>query len=259
MIGYQTDHGITTITLDRPSHRNALSTEMIRELGAAVRRCRDDADSRLLMITGSNGNFCAGRELGADLDHGLQQTLDYDEAYSAVFRALQELDRPSVAVVDGYAVAGGFTLAMGCDFVLATEAARFGAMEMQNGFPAAVNTALLSHLGAPRLVLEWLMSGELVTARRLYELGLVNRLVEDGQALQTEADAFCSMLTSRDPLALRLAREAFRSCREMPLADALVYGKNLNALLLASGRIEEAAAAFRARQEARRQRSGQDQ
>ncbi|MEX0732676.1 MAG: enoyl-CoA hydratase/isomerase family protein [Aquisalimonadaceae bacterium] len=258
MIHYQTTDGITTIRLDRPKQRNALSTEMIHALGEALAECRDDRDARCVVLTGSNGHFCAGRELGAALQPGLEAVLAYDEAYSAVFRHLQELGKPSVAVVEGYAVAGGFSLAMGCDFVLATEGARFGAMEMHNAFPAAVNTALLSHLGSPRLALEWLMSGDLIPARRLYEQGLINRIAVDADALTTEAQAFTGMLASRDPVALRLAREAFRATREMPLTDALTYGKNLNALLLASGRIEEAAQAFKAKQSARARRKDTD-
>ena len=252
MIGYNNDNGLVTVQLNRPERRNALSADMIRELGAALSRVREDTDARCLVLTGSNGHFCAGRELGAGLDRSLQATLDYDGAYSAVFRHLRELEIPSVAVVDGYAVAGGFTLAMGCDFVLATEAARFGAMEMHHGFPAAVNTALLAHLGTPRLALEWLMSGDLVEARRLYEQGLVNRLAPDAAGLEQETAAFTGMLMARDALALKLAKEAFNASREMPLAEALAYGKNLNALLLASGRIEEAAASFRKAREGKK-------
>lgn len=256
MISCENADGVTTIRLERPQRRNALSTEMIAQVGAALAEARADADCRCVVITGSDGHFCAGRELGAPLEPGLAAVLAYDEAYSAIFTSLQELTKPSVAAVDGYAVAGGFTLAMGCDFVLATEAARFGAMEMKNGFPAAVNTALLSHLCPPRLALEWLTTGDAVPARLLYEQGLINRLLSDAAALAQATQEFTSLLVERDPVAIRLAREAFKAAREMPLPEALAYGKNLNALLLASGRIEEATKLFEARQQQHRGESG---
>lgn len=251
MIACETEGGVATIRLERPERKNALSAEMIARIGDALSAARGDDGCRCVVLSGSGGNFCAGRELGDLPEPGLESTLGYDDAYTAIFRNLQALGKPSVALVEGYAVAGGFTLAMGCDFVLATEEARFGALEMKNGFPAALNTALLSQLCPPRLALEWLVTGELVPARRLYEHGLVNRLLPDAAALAEAARAFISVLLERDPLAVRLARDAFKAAREMPLAEALAYGRNLNALLLASGRIEEAARGFEARQRAR--------
>lgn len=249
----RTEHaqGVTTIVLDRPERRNALSYEMIRDLGEAVAGSGADESCRCVVIKGAGKHFCAGRELTTGLKRSLDPVLEYDEAYSAIFRTLLDLGKPSVAVVQGYAVAGGFTLAMGCDFVLADETARFGAMEMKNGFPAAVNTALLSHLAPPRLALELLLFGDPVPARTLYERGLISRLAADAKALQHAEREFVNALTSRDPTAVRLAKEAYRAARNMPLAEALTFGKTLNALLLASGRIEEGARAFA---EQRRQR-----
>lgn len=252
MIGYESANAVATIRLQRPERRNALSPEMISQLSDALGRAKADSGIRCVTLTGSEGHFCAGRELGAAVGTDLASVLAYDEAYAAVFRTLLELEKPSVAVVDGYAVAGGFTLAMGCDFVLATESARFGALEMKNGFPAALNTALLAKLSPPRLALEWLIAGEPVPARRLYEHGLINRLLADATALEREARDFTSTLADRDPLATRLAREAFKAACAMPLTEALAYGKNLNALLLASGRLAEGAKVFEARQQERR-------
>lgn len=256
MIEYETGDGIATIRLARPERRNALSVEMIAGIGDALARAYDDPACRCVIVTGSGGHFCSGRELGVPLDATLPSVLAYDDAYGAIFSRLQALQKPSIAAVDGYAVAGGFTLAMGCDFVVATESARFGAMEMQNGFPAAMNTALLAHLGPPRVVLEWLLTGESIAAQRLGELGLVNRIVTDAGALMAAARELAAALAARDVDALRLGREAFMAARQMPLAAALNYGKNLNALLLASGRIGEAVQAFEARQRERRNRGG---
>ncbi len=235
---------VSTLVLDRPERRNALSSAMIGQLKEAIEAAGADPNCHCLVIKGAGAHFCAGRELTPGLARSLEPVLEYDDAYGAVFQALVGLQQPSVAVVTGYAVAGGFTLAMGCDFVLADETARFGAMEMKNGFPAAINTALLSHLGAPRSALELLLLGDPVPARTLFERGLINRLAPDAAALATLERTFTAALAALDPTAVRLARETFQTMRAMPLNEALTYGKTLNALLLASGRIEQAAEAF---------------
>lgn len=241
--------GVTTLRLDRPERRNALSAEMIEALQRGIAAAEADARCRCLVITGGE-HFCAGRELAPGMSRALVPVLAYDEAYVAVFRALERLSKPSVAVVRGYAVAGGFTLAMGCDFVLAQADARFGALEMKNGFPAAVNSMLLTHLLGRRLALELLLLGEPVPATALYRMGLVNRLCADAAELARTAAAFSAALVALDPAAVRLTKEAQRAAAAMPLGEALSYGKNLNALLLASGRIEEGARAFAAARKA---------
>lgn len=239
---------VTSLILDRPARRNALSAEMIGALSAALARADADARCKCVVIRGAGAHFCSGRELAADdARRGLEAVLAYDDAYSEIFRRLQTLSKPSVAVVSGYAVAGGFTLAMACDFVLAEENAKFGALEMQNGFPASVNTAVLSHLIGPRRALELLLLGELATARELFEFGLVNRIASDAPALEKAASEFVNKLAALDPLAVRLTKETQRAAVNMPLSDALTLGKQLNALLMASGRIDEAARRHAAR------------
>lgn len=239
---------VTSLILDRPERRNALSAEMISALSVALARADVDARCKCVVIRGAGAHFCSGRELApGDLRRGLEAVLAYDDAYGEIFRRLQTLSKPSVAVVSGYAVAGGFTLAMACDFVLAEENAKFGALEMKNGFPAAVNTAVLSHLIGPRRALELLLMGELTSARELFEFGLINRIAPDAPALENVTGEFVNKLAVLDPLAVRLTKETQRAAVNMPLSDALTLGKQLNALLMASGRIDEAAKRHAAR------------
>ncbi len=220
---------------------------MIESLAAAVAAADAAADCRCVVIKSSGEHFCAGRELAPNRARDLNSVLAYDDAYAAIFERLRVLNKPSIAVVRGYAVAGGFTLAMGCDFVIADESAKFGAVEMNNRFPAAINTALLSHLVGPRRALELLLLGEMTCARALYDMGLVNRLATDALALSAMELTLTAQLAALDPAAVRLTKETHRATCNMPLADALTMGKQLNALLLASGRIDEASRAFAAR------------
>jgi len=247
VIRVQQQGAVCEIVLDRPQQRNALTVDMIVSLAAAVAAADVEADCRCVVIKSSNEHFCAGRELAPDRERDLNSVLAYDDAYAAIFERLRVLNKPSLAVVRGYAVAGGFTLAMGCDFVIADESARFGAVEMNNRFPAAINTALLSHLLGPRRALEILLLGEMIGARAMHDMGLVNRVAAEALALAQMEAALLAQLTALDPAAVRLTKETHRAACNMPLADALVAGKQLNALLLASGRIDEASRAFAAR------------
>ncbi len=235
------------IVLDRPRQRNALTVEMIESLAVAIGEADSAADCRCIVLKSSAEHFCAGRELAPGRARDLESVLAYDDAYARIFERLRTLNKPSVAVVRGYAVAGGFTLAMGCDFVIADEAAKFGAVEMKNGFPAAVNTAVLSHLLGSRRALEFLLLGEMTPARALFDLGLINRMAADATELAAVEHTLVAQLTALDPVAVKLTKETHRAAANMPLADALTLGKQLNALLLASGRIEEASRAFAAR------------
>ena len=128
--------GVTTITLNRPEQRNALNGEVIRQLADAITETTTDPECRCLVVKGRGEHFCAGRDLGeADKSMSLSQVMEYDQLWADVIGKIRTMAAPSVAVVRGFAVAGGFTLSMACDFVLAESSARFGALEMRGGFP----------------------------------------------------------------------------------------------------------------------------
>ncbi len=236
------EKGVTTIVLDRPERRNALTREMNTALAGAVAAAGDDPGCHCLVIKGAGEHFCAGRDLeqAASLE-SLEETLADSAGYTAIYECLYRLSKPSVAVVRGYAVAGGFTLAMGCDFVLADETARFGALEMRGGFPAAVNTALLTRLAGPRRALELLLSTDLFPPAALLEMGLINRLLPDAPTLAEAETAMTAALAALDPMAVGLTKDMHRAASSMPPGDALTMASQLNALLVAGGRFRQGA------------------
>ena len=245
MITTKTNGPVTTLVLDRPAKRNALNGMMIDSLGKEIAAVEADENSRVLVITGAEGHFAAGRDLNdADASTPLRDVMAHDDAYTAVFEMLRRSAKPSVAVVQGYAVAGGFTLAMGCDFVIADRSARFGALEMRGGFPAAVNTAILSHLCGPRHAMELLLSADMFPADTLFRMGLINELAADVKELAEISKRRIDALVALDPIAVRLTKETGRTASTMPLAEALVMAKQLNSLLMTSGKIDAAAKQF---------------
>ena len=161
---------VTTLLINRPERRNALDHASVKALSTAIADAEADATCRCIVLRGAGGTFSSGRDL-ADARHDapLAEILAYDEDWTDVLHLLAGLSKLSVAIVEGHAVAGGFTLAMGCDFVFAERGAKFGALEMRGGFPAAVNTAILSHLAGPRVALEYLLSADTFAAEHLFQ------------------------------------------------------------------------------------------
>ena len=247
MIEVEQNRGVFRLTLNRPKARNALNADGMARLVAALRTVEAAGDVRVLVIRAAGAAFSAGRDLKEAPTLPLAASLQQHDDWATVFQLLQRLSVPSVAVVQGFAVAGGFTLAMGCDFVLASRAAKFGAMEMANGFPAAVCTPLLAHLLGPRLGLELALFGEPVGAERLYEMGLINALADDDGGLEALADGFVGRLLKLTPAAVKQTKETFRAARSMPLDQAMTMGKHLNQLLDASGSFAAGSAEFAAR------------
>ena len=149
MIETDLNGGVLRLTLNRPAARNALNAEGMAGLNAALRDAEHNGAVRVLVIQAAGKAFSAGRDLKEAPTLPLEAALQQHDDWATVYQRLQRLTVPTVAVVQGFAVAGGFTLAMGCDFVLASRTARFGAMEMANGFPAAVCTPLRKNGAGP--------------------------------------------------------------------------------------------------------------
>lgn len=235
---------VVTLTIDRPKRRNALDSAAMAALANALAELEQNRDIRALVVCGASGSFSAGRDLKEAAELPIERALDQHLEWTNVFRLLRRLPFPSIAAVEGYAVAGGFTLAMGCDFVIAEQTAQFGAMEMKNGFPAAVCTPILARLAPPRIGLEIALFGDLVSAQRLHAAGLVNQLADGSAGLATALVEFTERIVALDAKAVRQTLETYRAAETMPLDQSLTLGLHLNQLLDASGSFKSAGQSF---------------
>jgi methylglutaconyl-CoA hydratase len=194
------------LILNRPDQRNALSRGLIAALADAFQRVADDAKARCVILTGAGKAFCAGMdlaELSAMLHGGEDTGAVWDDAYrlATLFDQIYQLPKPTIAAVNGAAVAGGAGLVTVCDLALAAPEARLGYPEVRRGLVAAmVMPHLLRHVGE-RLARYLLLTGDLIDAGEACRTGLINRVVPQAQLLE-EAQTVAKALSEGGPNAL---------------------------------------------------------
>ncbi len=237
--------GVARLTLNRPEVRNALNHALISELEAALRRLEADPAARVIVLRGAGDRaFCAGADLKGVGDRGT--TLQARESFSGLARVLELMARmrtPVIAQVHGFALAGGCGLAAGADIVVAADDAVFGLPEIKVGLlPLIVMAPILRAVGRKRGLL-MIMSGESVSAREAYDMGLVSRLVPRAE-LESTVDALARTLAGYSPTALGLAKEAAATAPDMEYGAALRYLRELLTLVALSDDAREGIAAF---------------
>ena len=200
---------VLVVRLNRPEARNALTSELLEELGAALLEAEADPEIRAAVLTGSGDRaFCAGMDLSAFA--GGAASVGSGEGTRGYFRLIQgELGVPLVGAANGTALAGGFELLLGCDLVVASSAARFGFPEVTRGlFPGGPGTSLATRIPLA-VALEMTLTGDPIGAERAYQLGLVNAVVAPGEVLPA-ALALAERIASNAPLGVAACKELVR-------------------------------------------------
>ncbi|ADP81252.1 crotonase/enoyl-CoA hydratase family protein [Pseudofrankia inefficax] len=193
---------VQVITINRPEARNALDLSVATKICAAVDELDETDELRAGVLTGAGGTFCSGMDLKAFL-RGERPVIE-GRGLCGITQTRPR--KPMVAAVEGWALAGGFELALACDLVVASTAARFGVPEVKRGLVASGGGALtLASRIAPAVALELLLTGEPVDAARAFDVGLVNRLAEPGEALQTAVE-LATTIAGNGPLAVAASK-----------------------------------------------------
>lgn len=252
-VGYMVADQCARITIDRPDHRNAMTWGLVRELRAAFAEARDDPAVHACVLTGAGEvAFCAGADLAemtADDDGHLDRHWARGEL-AALFRDLYELGKPTIARVQGFALAGGFGLALACDLVVAAEDAVFGVPEVDVGLWPHLVTVPMVRSMPPKVALELMLTGRRVGAAEAERLGFVNRVVPAGQ-LDEAVDELVATLAAKSPAALSLGRDAFYAVWDQDVETSL---RILHPMLTITAGTQDAAegiAAFKERREPR--------
>lgn len=251
MLRYHIDPPRATITIDDPERRNPLSNDGIAELAALVERAAADDTVRAIVITGAGETaFSAGGDLsGGFVDAPLEEH-DERAALIGLFTALRRCGKPTVARVNGHALAGGLGLAAACDIVVAVDDATFGAPEIKVGLWPMMITAVLQRVMPHKAALELMMTGRRITAEEAQRLGLVSRVVPRVD-LDDTVDLVVDQVATTSAAVMRLGRDSFYAVQDMGFDDALEY---LHAGLTAVALTDDAAEGIAAFLEKRRPR-----
>ena len=236
------DGPVTTLTLNRPDKRNALNVELLDALCAALAAAEADAAQRILILRGAGTVFCSGLDLTEATD--AQRAHASAERIGAALRALGTTRLMTIAVVQGAAIAGGAGLMSACDFALATRDAKFGYPEIRRGLvPALIMTFLRRQL-RERDARELLLLGKLFDATHAHAIGLVNRVVADEAALETEVRTVVSSLLQGAPAALAETKKLLADLWPSPIAHDLEAAHEFHLSARNSAEAKEGVAAF---------------
>jgi methylglutaconyl-CoA hydratase len=223
-------NGIRTLTLNRPERRNALTPELIEALTAALVSAADSG-VRAILLRGAGESFCAGldiTELQASAGKTEEEHREDAARIARLFRALYDCDLPTIAAVQGAAVAGGTGLATLCDFTLAAPGAKFGYTEARIGFVPALVSAYLALQIGDKQARGLLLSARLFVAEEAYRLGLVNEIVP-AEELDARSFALAEDVLRNSPASLRATKQLLRAQQREFLEPALALGMDANA------------------------------
>src|SRR5262245_31004749 len=197
---YESKNGIAYITVNRPAVRNALNSATMRELQDALQQAKNDADVRVIILTGSGDKaFVAGADINELATLSPVAGKDYSRSGQAVFDSIEQLGKPVIAAVNGYALGGGCELAMACTFRIASENAVFGQPEVKLGvIPGYGGTQRLVRLVGRGQAAQLLVTGEMISAAHALQIGLVNQVVPQPELLPT-AEAIAKKITANAP------------------------------------------------------------
>jgi enoyl-CoA hydratase len=190
--------GVLIITLNRPEAKNAANKALAEGLAAAIDELEASDGLRCAILTGAGGTFCSGMDLKAFVSGETPNIQGRGFAGLTEYRA----SKPIIAAVEGYALAGGFELAISCDLIVAAENSKFGIPEVKRGLAAAAGGLVKLPKQIPyRIAMELALTGDFVTAQRVYELGLINRISEPGRALDGALE-LAQKIAANGPLAI---------------------------------------------------------
>jgi enoyl-CoA hydratase/carnithine racemase len=228
--------------LNRPEARNALSAELMEELGALLERWDEDPEVRCIVIAGGDDWFAAGADIKAMAERSFQEVLG---AQSARFwPRLAAVRTPLIAAVSGYALGGGCELALACDMIVASESAQFGQPEILLGIiPGGGGTQRLARVLGKQRAMELVLTGRRIDAAEAERLGIVNRVAPKGGWLESALE-LAGVVAERPPLAVRFGKQAVLAADETPLGAGLEQERRLFELAMATEDRVEGMTAF---------------
>ncbi|MCD5323475.1 MULTISPECIES: enoyl-CoA hydratase-related protein [Pontibacillus] len=229
---YEVQNGVATITLNRPDKLNAFTHELNHDVRKAVKQASSDEDVRTIVITGAGRAFCSGQDLS-----GVDDSMDHGEvlrnSYGPMVKEIDRCEKPIIAAVNGVAAGAGFSLALACDFRLASEKASFIEAFIHVGLiPDAGNLFNLPKIVGHAKALELAILGEKISAQQAQELHLVTKVIPL-EEWEISVTSFAERLASMPTKAIGLIKRSLKASWQMELHDYLereAYGQRIAGL-----------------------------
>lgn len=236
---------IATITVNRPKSLNALTWSTMRELSAALEEIAAREDVGVVLLTGAGEKaFVAGADISEMRNMTALQAMEFSLYGQGVLERIERLPQPVIGVINGYALGGGCELAMACDLLIAADTAKFGQPEVNLGIiPGNGGTQRLPRLVGRNLAKEMVLTGEMISAQRAYEIGLVNRVVPRAE-LMNAAREMAEKILSKGPVAVRTAKLSMNRGLDLDLSNACALESSIFAVGFSTADRAEGMAAF---------------
>jgi len=246
---FEHDGHVAVVTLNRPAKNNALSSEMLVRMYDAWLEIDTNPDIRVAIVTGAGGNFCSGADLKAmaaghpDNPYSQRFAEDDDLHWKALLRHFIP-NKPIIAAVEGYAVAGGTEILQAMDIRVAGESATFGVAEVRRGlFPLGGSTVRLSRQIPYTVAADLLLTGRFVSAGEARDVGLIGHVVPDGQAVD-KAREIAETVAANGPVAVQAVLRSLRATRELPEREGLALELEIGWPVFATEDAQEGPSAF---------------
>jgi len=242
---YEKSEGIATITINRPEVRNALNEETILEMLSELNDAERDESIKVVVITGAGDRaFSSGADIKMMIDVGSLRAREVSRLGQRLTNEIEDLEKPVIAAINGYALGGGLEVAMACDLRIASENARLGQTEINIGlFPGWGGTQRLPRFVGKGTAKEMIFTGKMVDAKTAKELGLVNAVVPADQ-LKSSVKELATDLINRPPVALKLAKELINNSTETNLRLGMVHEAEAFGIVASTEDFKEGTIAF---------------
>ena len=242
---YEKSDGIATITINRPQALNAMNTDTIPEFLSCLEDAEKDEDVRVIVITGAGEKaFCAGLDLKSVRDISVLRALETSRLGQKLTLAVEELGKPVIAAINGYALGGGLELAMACDIRIASENARVGQTELNVGLiPGWGGTQRLPRFVGKGMAKELAFTGKMIDAKTAEKIGLINMVVPP-ENLKSAVEELAKVIMSKPPIAIKLIKELINKSVETDLRTGLVHEAEAFGILSSTEDYREGVSAF---------------
>ncbi|HEY5995897.1 MAG TPA: enoyl-CoA hydratase-related protein [Candidatus Deferrimicrobiaceae bacterium] len=239
------DAKIATVTINRPKSLNALSPATMRELKSALEEIAGRDDVGVVVLTGAGEKaFVAGADISEMRSFSAAQALEFALFGQGVLELIERMPQPVIGAINGFALGGGCELAMACDILVASENAKFGQPEVNLGIiPGYGGTQRLARLVGRNIAKELVLTGDMITAQRAYEIGLVNRVVPAADLLGAARD-IAGRILGKGPFAIRTAKMAINRGLDLDLGNACALEASAFAVGFSTDDRREGMAAF---------------